>query len=119
MARIPKTGLVAVALAVAASVYFYFNPPDSDAATLVDEEGGAVIAVLAAPVLLTLAPLFGSGRLQYRVGLTCAWLLLTFALVTSGTIGLGYLPAGVVLLIAGLRNRDAEHHRVRPQPRQP
>ncbi|MEX2252805.1 MAG: hypothetical protein WD649_01510 [Thermoleophilaceae bacterium] len=117
MARIPKTALLAVALALAASVYWYFNPPDSEEATLVDAEGSAVLAVLATPVLLTVIPLFGSGKLQYRVGLTCAWLLLTFALVTIGEIGLGYFPAGAVLLIAGLRNRDAEHHRVRPASR--
>ncbi len=117
MARIPKTGLLAVALAIAASVYFYFNPPDSTAATIVDEEGNGAIAVLAAPALLCTVPLFGSGKLQYRIGFTCAWLLLTFAVVANSTIGLGYLPAAVVLLLAALRNRDAEHHRVRPESR--
>lgn len=65
--------------------------------------------MLAAPALLAIAPLFGSGKLQYRIGFTCAWLVLTFAAVTIGEIGGGYLPAGLVLLPAESRLPKSRH----------
>lgn len=117
MAHLPRTNLLAALLALAASAYWYFNPPGSEAETIVDDQGSAIVAVLLAPVLLCIVPLFGSGKLQYRIGFFCAWLLVTFAIVTYSSIGPGYAPAALVLLIAALRYRDAEHHRVRPESR--
>lgn len=70
--------------------------------TLIDIHGIIYMAVLAIPVGLAIVPLFLKGR-AWRIGsIVCSVLLAIFALLGSLSIGVYFVPAAVVAVIAAL-----------------
>jgi len=80
--------------------------------TLLEHEGSSVLIVLAVPVVLTVVGTWPwSARHARRARLSVGWLLLAGVVIGAMTIGLFYLPAAVLLLVAAFktpRARDAE-----------
>ncbi|MFC7403486.1 hypothetical protein [Georgenia alba] len=104
--RSPKqvAQLLAVVLALATSIAYLFVPAyegvvsdgtteTTTTATLLEENGPHVLAVLAFPVLLTLLPLLVRGRAARWVGPVSVALLATFVVLGGFSIGLFYVPA--------------------------
>ena len=108
--------LVAVALAVVAGLGLAFYPvyqgesqtvsssgvvtSSSDGATLIDENGPWVALVLCVPVVLVALGLWGAIRGRKTLAWVSAGVLLAFCVLGGFSIGLFYLPAGLLLLLA-------------------
>jgi len=79
----------------------------SGSSTLVEENGTQVLVFLAIPVAIALLGLVSSVR-PVRIPRFLEWtnviVLLALVLLTGFSIGLLYLPAAILLLIAVLRN---------------
>jgi hypothetical protein len=72
--------------------------------TLLESEGTSVLLVLAVPVVLVgIALLTRRSRHARRLRLTTGGLLFAAGLLGAASIGLFYLPAAVLLLVAGAR----------------
>ena len=71
------------------------------AATVLTELGSVTVPIVAIPVLVASLPLATRGRYWQPASILAAVLLLLFALFSSFTIGLYYMPA-VILLIAAV-----------------
>ena len=109
--------LAALLLAVAAGFWLAFSPgfyqgvsvtasssgevtQRSEQASLLAENGMWALGLLAIPVALTVLGVCGAAR-SYRFLLwSVAAVLLVFSIVSGMTIGLFYLPAAIVLLVA-------------------
>jgi hypothetical protein len=75
----------------------------SRSTTLPESEGWDVLVVLAVPVVIAGAPLLlGSTRLRRPALVVSSLLLLAFAALGAGSIGLFYLPAAVAMVIAAV-----------------
>jgi len=108
--------LVALGLALSATVYLLAVPTYSGqsttvtsdgttttvevAQTLLAANGPGVLGVLLLPVLLTAVPALWWGRGRTAVGVTCAVLLLLLCVVGLLTVGVFFFPAAVVATVA-------------------
>ena len=109
--------LIALALALAAGLWLAFYPDlyssvsetasstgvtteQSGHASLIDENGNWVIALLAVPVALTGLGVLGAARRNRILVWGAAWVLLAFSLISGFSIGLFYAPSAVALLVA-------------------
>lgn len=72
------------------------------AATVLTVEGLATLLIVAIPVLFASLPLAARGRYWHPTSILAAILLISFALISSFTIGMYYIPAVVTLLAAVL-----------------
>lgn len=107
--------LAAVALAVVASVLLLVVPTGtsetttstgehtSESTTLLGTEGPSVLWPLLVPVLLTLVPLLVSRRLRPAVSITCTVLLAVGVILAVLSIGVFFVPALVLAVIACVR----------------
>ena len=99
-----KLAAAAFAWALGASVLLLFLPVyESDpggGATLVDENGAGVIAVLAIPVAIAAAGLALKGRGRA----VAAVLAGAFVVLGSFTVGLFYAPTAILLIVAAGRS---------------
>ena len=86
-------------------------------ASLIEENGMDVLGLLAVPVVLSAMGFLASFS-RARVGTIGLWtsavLLVLFALVTGFTVGMFYLPAGFMLVLAAVFARAA-NRRQTPQ----
>lgn len=104
--------LAAFALAVAGSAYLAVVPVYSGSwtdstgasgtasATLIEVNGTWAIVLLAVPVLITLVPLFARGRAWQVLSIAAAVLLGVVTILGSMTIGVFYMPALIVAIVA-------------------
>jgi hypothetical protein len=108
--------LAAVALAVAAGLGLAFYPvyqgesetvsssgvvtSSSDSATLIDENGPWAAFLLCVPVVLATLGLWVALRRHKTLAWIFAGVLLIFCVLGGFSIGLFYLPAALVLLVA-------------------
>jgi hypothetical protein len=114
-----KTRLAAIAfgLAMAAAIYLLVGPvyrgEGSEGvryATLLQVNGKWVIVPVMFPVLVTLAPLVVRRQV---VRVVAAIVLGGFVLISGFSIGLFYLPAGVLLLLAACVEDSAKFRDIR------
>ena len=103
---------LALVLAAAASVFLAFLPvysgvaSDSNgnsaetSATLVQVNGPSVIVLLAIPIAISLLPLFTRGRAWQPLSIAAAVLLGLAVLLGSFSIGIFFVPAMIVEVVA-------------------
>ena len=113
----PLVRLTAVLLAVAASAVVWYAPlyaghmsstdaagrtTERDVRSTVPEVNGhdRILIYVSIPIAMAICPLLAS-----RLKTTCAVVLLVLCLIASMSIGLLYVPAGLVLLIPERRLR--------------
>jgi hypothetical protein len=109
--------VVSLGLAVAAAIFLLivpaysgFNGTRATHATLMDVNGQWVIIPVMFPVVVALMPLLFPGRV---VRIITTIIIGGFSLIASFTIGLFYLPAAVVMLMATSATRPANPDDVR------
>jgi hypothetical protein len=73
---------------------------DGGTATLIDVNGPHVLAVLAIPLALVVAPMLVPKPRRRPAGLVCGILLLALAFLGSFSIGMLYYPSALALLIS-------------------
>ncbi len=88
-----------------------------DGPTLLEQEGPSVLIVLAVPVALGLVGAWPwSARRARRARATAGVILLVGVLLGLASVGLPYLPAAVLLLVAGLKTSRAHDVDRQPSP---
>ncbi len=105
--------LAAGALAAAAALFVLFAPlggvsvvgtdaggSDTRQVTLLEEQGPSVLLPVLAPVILVLLPFACTGRVLLVVTIVVSALLLGFCALAGFTIGLFYLPALALSIVA-------------------
>lgn len=76
--------------------------------TLLDVNGQRVLAVLAIPLMLVVAPaLARKPDWRRKVGVACALLLFVLSFIASASIGLFYYPSWIALLLAATSMRTS------------
>jgi hypothetical protein len=114
-----KTRLTAIsfALAVAAAIYLLVGPVYSGfsngrptRATLIEINGDRVIVPVMFPALVALASLILH---RQRVRIVAAIVMGVFVLISGMSIGLFYLPAGVLMLLAACVEDSAKQRDLR------
>lgn len=100
----------AVLLTAAVSLALMFLPlistadsAGSNRESLVEQEGWAVAAGLAVPVLISAVPLLVPSRLRRWMTVGAGVLLGAGALVSIASVGLFYLPSAALLVVAAIR----------------
>ncbi len=77
------------------------------AETLLQHEGPGVLIVLAVPVVLALAAVFGTwSRHRFGVRMVLACLLMLGCMLGAMTVGTFYMPAAVALLLSAAFTRE-------------
>jgi MFS family permease len=103
--------VAAVLLAVAATLILMFlplvsvdtEPGGTSRQSLVEQEGWAIAAVLAVPVLVAAVPWLASARHRRWVTIGSAALLTAGVLVSLASVGMFYLPSAAALVVAAVR----------------
>jgi hypothetical protein len=73
--------------------------------TLLEHEGGGVVAVLLVPVAIALVGAHGAGPGARRRRLAAGWVLAIACVLGAASVGIFFLPAPLALLAAGLKTR--------------
>lgn len=77
---------------------------EDTSSTIIEHEGAGVIALLVVPALLALGGLAGAALRLPALSIVAAGLAVAFCLVGMMSIGLFYLPAAVLLVVAAVRS---------------